>query len=188
MSRLTILRDPTWKNSASRPTKGFDPSTSAFGRIKTVKVMEMGRACTLQAASAGSISELKECTIRTTCGGSMGAVLMTIHQLELFKQYAHDSLRDHHSEPGPALIKGSSVIICEIVLPLPGAPAPESLVRLMRTVDLQVMVVLNAKDSSGSKQRPYESFEARNVIYSLSDYARVKWAEKVNDKTFPCPV
>lgn len=48
----------------------------------------------------------------------------------------------------PALSKGSRLIICEIVLPPPGAPVPDWLQRIMRTADLQMMVALNAKERS----------------------------------------
>ncbi|KFY51953.1 hypothetical protein V497_08736 [Pseudogymnoascus sp. VKM F-4516 (FW-969)] len=48
----------------------------------------------------------------------------------------------------PALEKGSRLVICDIVLPPAGAPVPPQLVRLMRSVDLQMMVGLNSKERS----------------------------------------
>ena len=48
----------------------------------------------------------------------------------------------------PALVPGNRLVLSEIVLPPPGAPLPPSLVRVMHSIDLQMMVALNAKERS----------------------------------------
>ncbi|KFY09293.1 hypothetical protein V492_05544 [Pseudogymnoascus sp. VKM F-4246] len=48
----------------------------------------------------------------------------------------------------PVLEPGNRVILCEIVLPPPGAPLPPSLVRVMRSIDLQMLIAQNAKERS----------------------------------------
>lgn len=48
----------------------------------------------------------------------------------------------------PVLVPGNRIIVCDIVLPPPGAPLPPSLVRLMHSIDLQMMVALNSKERS----------------------------------------
>ncbi|OBT82087.1 hypothetical protein VE02_09644 [Pseudogymnoascus sp. 03VT05] len=48
----------------------------------------------------------------------------------------------------PVLVPGNRIILCEIVLPPPGAPLPPSVVRVMHSIDLQMLVVQNAKERS----------------------------------------